>query len=200
MGFQFQEAQFGFSRQGGIVHSLGIVFRRVAEGAACGREGLMPGLEGFPIYLQGFQQVEEALLGFQGVGASVRMQEFELVPQLGDIISYGHHLFLRFGSAGICLRRWAEGFFIHFSSQPFALSGLALRSFFFAAPKKNEPKRRGPASGKELGLWPQTAFPEAGDTENGIFTIRKVQRTHAHKAGKRIRPMASDYFSRGRKR
>ena len=26
--------------------------------------------------------------------------------------------FLRFGSAGICLRRWAEGFFIHFSSLP----------------------------------------------------------------------------------
>ena len=63
------------------------------------------------------------------------------------------------------LRRWAEGFFVHFSSLTFALSGLALHSFFFAAPKKNEPKRRGPKAGKELGLWPQTAFPEAGDAE-----------------------------------
>ena len=80
---------------------------------------------------------------------------------------------------------------------PPPLGGGVLHSFFFAAPKKNEPKRRGPRAGKELGLWPQTAFPEAGDTENGIFTIRKVQRIHAHKAGRRIRATTSNSFSRG---
>ena len=106
MGFQFQKAQFGFSFQGGIVHSLGIVFRRVEVFSACGREGSTPGLEGFPFGLQGFQQVEEPLLGFQGVGASVRMQEFELVLQLGNIRSNGHHRFLaprggKYGSSAI---------------------------------------------------------------------------------------------------
>ena len=71
IGFQFQEAQFGFSLQGGIVHSLGIVFRRVAAFPTYGLEGFAPGLEGFPFGLQGFQQVKEPLLGFQGVRASV---------------------------------------------------------------------------------------------------------------------------------
>ena len=118
MGFQLQKAQFGFSFQGGIVHSLGIVFRRVAAFAACGLEGFAPGLEGFPFGLQGFQQVEEALLGFQGVGASVRMQEFELVLQLGDIRSNGHHFVFAL---------WKRG------NMPPPLGGGGLRSFFFAA-------------------------------------------------------------------
>ena len=91
MSFQFQEAQFGFSRQGERILSLGIVFRRVAAFPDCGRKGFTPRLEGFPFGLQGFQQVEEAFLHRQGVGTSVRMQEFELVLQLGDIRSYGHH-------------------------------------------------------------------------------------------------------------
>ena len=72
VGFQLQEAQLGFGLHGVDGRSLGVVFRRVAEGAACGREGLMPGPEGFPFHLQGFQQVEEALLGFQGVGIGSR--------------------------------------------------------------------------------------------------------------------------------
>ena len=72
MGFQLQEAQLGFGLQGVDGSSLGVVFRRVAAVAACGREGLMPGPEGFPFHLQGFQQVEEALLGFQGVGIGSR--------------------------------------------------------------------------------------------------------------------------------
>ena len=71
IGFQFQEAQFGFSLQGGIVHSLGIVFHRVAAFPTYGLEGFAPELEGFPFGLQGFQQVKEPLLGFQGVRASV---------------------------------------------------------------------------------------------------------------------------------
>ena len=72
VGFQLQEAQFGFGLQGVDGSSLGVVFRRVAAVAACGREGLMPGPEGFPFHLQGFQQVEEAFLGFQGVGIGSR--------------------------------------------------------------------------------------------------------------------------------
>ena len=185
MGFQLQKAQFSFVLKGERILSLGIVFHRVAAFPAYGREGSMPGLEGFPFGLQVFQQVKEAFLGFQGVGASVRMQEFELVLQLGNIRSNGHHFVFAL---------WKRG------NMPPPLSGGVLRSFFFAAPKKNEPKRRGPRAGKELGLWPQTAFPEAGDTENGIFTIHKVQRIYARKAGKRIRSLASDCVSRGRKR
>ena len=63
---------------------------------------------------------------------------------------------------------------------------------FYSLPRrKTNQKEGGSRAGKELGLWPQTAFPEAGDIENGIFTIRKVQRIHAHKAGRRIRATTS---------
>ena len=119
MGFQLQKAQFGFSRQGERILSLGIVFRRVAAFPDCGRKGFTPGLEGFPICLQGFQQVEEAFLHRQGVGTSVRMQEFDLVLQLGDIISYGHHFVFAL---------WKRG-----NMPPPLAEGCGLRSFFFAA-------------------------------------------------------------------
>ncbi len=78
-------------------------------------------------------------------------QVSELVLQLGDIRSNGNHRVFAL---------WKRG-----NMPPPLAEGCGLRSFFFAAPKKNEPKRRGPRAGKELGLWPQTAFPEAGDAE-----------------------------------
>ena len=163
MGFQFQEAQFGFSRQGGIVHSLGIVFRRVAAFPDCGRKGFTPGLEGFPFGLQGFQQVEEPLLGFQGVGASVRMQEFELVLQLGDIISYGHHRFLRFGSAGICLRRWAEGCGLRsFFFDAVRPIGLGSSFIFLRCPEEKRTKKKGAQSGKRTRPMASNSFSRGG--------------------------------------
>ena len=73
VGFQLQKAQFGFGLQGERGLALGIVFRRMAVFSACGREGVMHGRQGFPFGLQGFQQVEEALLGFQRIGTSIRM-------------------------------------------------------------------------------------------------------------------------------
>ena len=80
-------------------------------------------------------------------------------------------LFLRFGSAGICLRRWRRAVgFVHFSSLPFALSGLVLCTFSSPSRRKGT-KRRGPRAGKELGLRPQTAFPEKGDIENSIRRV-----------------------------
>ena len=80
MGFQLQEAQFGFGRQGETALFLRVFFYRAGAFSACGREG-------FPLCLQGFQQVEEVLLGFQGLGTGILMKDFELLCQLGDIIS-----------------------------------------------------------------------------------------------------------------
>ena len=135
MGFQLQKAQFGFSRQGERILSLDIVFRRGMLLFACWRKGGMPGLQGFPLCLQGFQQVEEAFLHRQGVGTSVRMQEFELVLQLGDIISYGHHFVFALWKRGNmppplggglwtsfiflrCRSPYRAWLFVHFSSLP----------------------------------------------------------------------------------
>ena len=123
----------------------------------------MPGLQGFPICLQGFQQVEEAFLRRQGVGASVRTQEFELVLQLGDIISYGHHFVFAL---------WKSG-----NMPPPLAEGCGLRSFFFAAvrpiglgssfiflrcPEEKRTKKKGTQSGKRTRPMASNSFSRGG--------------------------------------
>ena len=61
-----------------------------------------------------------------------------------------------------CRSPYRAWLFVHFSSLPFALSGLALHSFFFAAPKKNEPKRRGLQSGKRTRPMASNSFSRGG--------------------------------------
>ena len=163
MGFQFKKAQFGFRLQGEAGCSFGVVFRRVAAFPAYGREGFAPGLEGFPFGLQGFQQVEEAFLGFQGVGTSVRMQEFKLVLQLGDIRSNGHHFVFAL---------WKRG-----NMPPPLAEGCGLRSFFFAAvrpiglgssfiflrcPEEKRTKKKGAQSGKRTRPMASNSFSRGG--------------------------------------
>ena len=131
MGFQLKEAQFGFGLQGERGLALGIVFCRVAVFSACGREGVMHGRQGVPFGLQGFQQVEEAFLVLQGVGAGILVQEFELVLQLGDIIGYGHNIVCIGACGPVCFRHGGK---------------RLLCSFSFAAPKENEPKGKGQLS------------------------------------------------------
>ena len=98
--------------------------------------------------------------------------------------------------AGSSTRRykklWASFCFCALEAREYAsaVGGGVLRSFFFDAPKKNEPKRRGRKAGKELGLWPQTAFPEKGDIENGIFQTFKIGRLYSI-------PKPQNDFSRG---
>ena len=155
----------------------------------------MPGLQGFPICLQGFQQVEEAFLGFQKVGTSVRMQEFELVLQLGDIISYGHHRFFaprggKYGSSAVGGGLWVSFIFLRSpeekrTKKKGAQSGKRTRpaasnSFSRGGRhrKQHPPSIRGEGipmcrMEKESGLWLLTAFPGAGNAGCIFYPLYK---------------------------
>ena len=163
MGFQLQKAQFGFGHQGEAGCSFGVVFRRGMLLFACWRKGGMPRLQGFPLGLQGFQQVEEAFLGFQGVGASVRMQEFELVFQLGDIRSNGNHRVFALWKRGNMPPPLAEGCGLHsFFFVAVRPIGLGSSFIFLRCPEEKRTKKKGAQGGKRTRPMASNSFSRGG--------------------------------------
>ena len=122
----------------------------------------MPGLEGFPFGLQGFQQVEKPLLGFQGVGASVRMQEFEPVLQLENIISNGHHRFLAPRGANMAPPPLGGGVLHSFFFTAVRPIGLGSSFIFLRCPEEKRTKKKGAQGGKRTRPMASNSFSRGG--------------------------------------